>query len=417
MKIGEFAKNNNVSIDTVRHYMDIGLIIPEKRTGQYQFDNKCYEDIQDIIYLKDLEFTLNEIKKIFQFKRLGKLSALQNNQYYKRLFEGKYEIEKKINQYQKAKQKLKNEMIRLHHSEDHNYIPIGIPFSALSLFECKKCCTELSISNGDIQSNQILNGTLHCECEEQYIIKDGILFSSDTVEHSNHLQKQDQVMDNFNHFLTDYIKETDDKFINNLFKTIDLTFKKIDMDDLENKTMLHLGTGLGFSLRHIYDSLPNKTLYIAVDHDYERHQVLKSILETYDIRKNILFICSDFLNIPIKNKSIDYLIDTGTSTYNSNHESFLLKEIQHYLKNKSYLVGSYIYYSNFHVQNNTIEEPFRKYFQIKNIKEEINKLNYDPIFDESIIYSDKTPGKYEIHIFEGEKVFNYMYIGKKLGSR
>ncbi|NDI33284.1 MerR family transcriptional regulator [Chengkuizengella sediminis] len=416
MKIGQFAKNNNVSIDTVRHYMEIGLIIPEKRTGQYQFDDKCNEDIQDIIYLKDLEFTLNEIKKIFQYKRLGKLSALQNNQYYKRLFEEKYEeIELKINQYQNAKQKLKNEIVRLHNSDDHKYQQIGIPFSALSLFECKKCSSELSISNGDIQYNQILNGTLHCECDEQYIIKDGILFSSDTVGDSNHLQKQDQVMNDFSHFLSEYIKETDDEFINNILKTIDITFKKLDLNDLKNKTMLHLGTGLGFSLRHIYDSLPNKTLYIAVDHDYQRHQVLKSILETYNIRKNILFICSDFLNIPIKNQSIDYLIDTGTSTYNSNHESFLLKEIQHYLKSKSYLVGSYIYYSNFHVQNNTIEEPFRKYFQIENIKDEINKLNYDPIFNESIIYSDKTPGKYEINIFEGEKVYSYMYIGKKLG--
>lgn len=31
MKIGKFGEVNNLSIDTIRHYMDLSLIIPEKR--------------------------------------------------------------------------------------------------------------------------------------------------------------------------------------------------------------------------------------------------------------------------------------------------------------------------------------------------------------------------------------------------
>ena len=34
MKIGKFGEVNNLSIDTIRHYMDLSLIIPEKR-GHY----------------------------------------------------------------------------------------------------------------------------------------------------------------------------------------------------------------------------------------------------------------------------------------------------------------------------------------------------------------------------------------------
>ena len=30
MKIGKFGEVNNLSIDTIRHYMDLSLIIPEK---------------------------------------------------------------------------------------------------------------------------------------------------------------------------------------------------------------------------------------------------------------------------------------------------------------------------------------------------------------------------------------------------
>lgn len=31
MKIGKFGEKNNLSIDTIRHYMDLRLIIPEKK--------------------------------------------------------------------------------------------------------------------------------------------------------------------------------------------------------------------------------------------------------------------------------------------------------------------------------------------------------------------------------------------------
>ena len=40
MKISKFAEVNNVSVDTIRHYMDLGLVIPEKRKSLF-FDEYC----------------------------------------------------------------------------------------------------------------------------------------------------------------------------------------------------------------------------------------------------------------------------------------------------------------------------------------------------------------------------------------
>lgn len=50
MKIGKFGEKNNLSIDAIRHYMDLGLIIPEKKGGHYFFDEYCQKDVELIVY-------------------------------------------------------------------------------------------------------------------------------------------------------------------------------------------------------------------------------------------------------------------------------------------------------------------------------------------------------------------------------
>ena len=67
MKIGKFGEVNNLSIDTIRHYIDLSLIIPEKG-AHYFFDEYCQSDLELIIHYKDLGFSLNEIKELFFIK-------------------------------------------------------------------------------------------------------------------------------------------------------------------------------------------------------------------------------------------------------------------------------------------------------------------------------------------------------------
>lgn len=59
MRIGEFAKKNDITIDSVRHYIDLGLIIPIKKAGQYDFDLRCEKDIKEIKKFKEMRFSLN----------------------------------------------------------------------------------------------------------------------------------------------------------------------------------------------------------------------------------------------------------------------------------------------------------------------------------------------------------------------
>ncbi|MFS1516589.1 MerR family transcriptional regulator [Bacillus sp. SCS-151] len=415
MKIGQFSKENKISINTTRHYIDLGLITPEKASGQYQFDEQCHRDVKDIIYLKNLGFSLSEIKTIFQYKRLGKLSALENNEFYKEIFVEKlHTIEHKIVEYEETRQNLQNELTHLNTTNKPKQLKMGMSLSVLPLLECKKCGAALSIKNGDIVNNQILHGVLQCNCEHQHFIKDGILFTPQTIHHAHHVKSPSHMMNEFNYFISDYIKETDEKYLDHLYQAVDWFYKRVNFEQLTHKILLHLGTGIGFSLRHIYNSLPKDCLYIAVDHDYQRHYVLKSILETYEEQKNILFICSDFLHIPLKKEAVDFLIDTGSSEHSFQHENFLIEEVQLYLKEESNLIGAYLTYENYH-KKNEINPSYRQNFQLNNIKEKLKTLRYDLVDDMVSIPVDQSPGKYELQLLDGEKMYTYLYYGKRLG--
>lgn len=65
LKIGEFANIFNISIKTVRFYEKKGLFKPfyiDKYSGYRYYDEKNIEEMSKILYLKDLDFSLEEIK-------------------------------------------------------------------------------------------------------------------------------------------------------------------------------------------------------------------------------------------------------------------------------------------------------------------------------------------------------------------
>lgn len=67
-KIGEFSKLNQVTVKTLRHYEEIGLLIPghiDRWTGYRYYDVGQLGRMNAIRYLKRVGFTLEEIKSLF----------------------------------------------------------------------------------------------------------------------------------------------------------------------------------------------------------------------------------------------------------------------------------------------------------------------------------------------------------------
>jgi DNA-binding transcriptional MerR regulator len=405
MKIGKFAKVNQITIDAIRHYMDLGLIMPEKSGGQYEFDAGCQKDLEEILSLKEMSFSLNEIKSIFMIKRLANLTQYQKEEGFRAFFDNRERmLENQIQELDGMKKRLETKMMELSKPENVSNRVIGVDINALKLLTCLKCGKDLELREGSITNNQIMNGKLGCTCGEEYTIEDGILNVA-SAEVMNHFQPEEN-------FIMDYIRDTDRNYLENIYQSIDWITKKMDFSSLKNKIIMELGSGAGFSLRSIYQNIPDDAVYIAVDHDINRHRFLKNILQKVNCKKNILFLCSDFLKIPVRDKSVDLILDfTGTTNYSFEHEEFLLKLVDHYIKDNADLMGSYIMFKNF-LPKSQVEDKFRKNFIQKHIKEQITKLNFNILEEKTSDYMEKG-GKYEDYFNDGEKVYSYLIIGKR----
>lgn len=408
MRIGQFAKKNQVSVDTIRHYMDLGLIVPEKKGGQYDFDNRCQADFKLISEFKALGFQLNEMKLFMLYKHFGNLTHYEEDSYYQSLFvEKRQKIETEIMELIRKKEKLDHKIGELFKTHIDSKAVSGVDLPTLRLLICGKCNQTLSLQNGTIYDNQVVEGTLICKCNQKYGIKDGIII----VNRPYSALDGDMILENH---INNYIKITDSEYLQNISKGFRWSKRKLDTLDLHQKVMLELGSGVGFFLRNLYQDLPEDCLYIAVDHNLERHRFLKSLLERTKLRRNVLFICADFLEIPIGRNTVDVLIDqTGTSNYSFEHQSFLLKEVDQLVKNNGALLGSYFVFKNFSSKSKIAPE-VRSNFLLQSIKNNLVELKYELIeeINSEILHFG---GKYEDFFVKGEEVYTYTFFGKRSG--
>lgn len=79
MKINEVAKLTGVTVRTLHYYDEIGLLKPSRITdaGYRIYDMEALATLQQILFFRELEFSLSDIKEIMANEHYDKAEALQ----------------------------------------------------------------------------------------------------------------------------------------------------------------------------------------------------------------------------------------------------------------------------------------------------------------------------------------------------
>ena len=383
MKISVFAKKNNVTVDTIRHYIDIKLLLPLKDGGQYNFDQQAQRDLDEITKLKALRFSLKEIQTIIDYKRLSNLPATA----YKNHLLDCYSHQ--LAHLKEEKEALQDgidslEELLLHTKKIENkQETLGVHLNLIPYLLCPNCqSASLNLESNCIKNNMIIEGRLVCTCGNSLSIQDGILLGKGHFDSNYHEE----------FVLSDYIKGTDPQLISNIRKGMNWFHKNIKEDTFKDKVLLDLGSGSGFFVRGAIERIQSSKCYLAIDHDMGRHRHLKKILETSGITIPIQFICCDFNSIPLKLDCIDIIIDSsGTSNYGFDHDTFLLDLVQPLVKRDSMLIGTYIIFEKFSI-NHPLPLNHRHLFDKEQILTNIEANHYHIYAsDQGACYNEESP--------------------------
>lgn len=80
MKIKDVAKLTGITVRTLHYYDEIGLLAPSEITdaGYRLYDDSCLERLSQIMFFKELDFSLSDIKQILSSPSFDRKKALLN---------------------------------------------------------------------------------------------------------------------------------------------------------------------------------------------------------------------------------------------------------------------------------------------------------------------------------------------------
>ena len=137
MRIGQFSKKFNVSRETVRFYTDRELLTPVKIGNSNIYDQNCIEDMKNILLLKDMDFSIDEISRYFSFFRLSTKHTIPMKEDLLSLFEEKYsDINRQIKELITAKNEVRKKIDEIKNFEETEFeqdVQPGFPIDLLGI--------------------------------------------------------------------------------------------------------------------------------------------------------------------------------------------------------------------------------------------------------------------------------------------
>lgn len=336
MRISIFAKKFDVTVNTIRHYIEIGLVIPIKKDTQFEFDQTCIDDMSLIQELKQYRFTLQEIHKILSFKRITLLTEKEDIDYYAQTL-----LEKKHQLLQESKQIIQSTRLIDEKIDELRKVSVieketGVPLLFVSRFCCPTCQETLQVKDAQMQGEYLFSGKIVCGCGYDARIEDGIVITPATNQTP---QNEHYIYDR------ELFHEITPELVSILEKGSLWMFKRMAKKDLTNRVVIHTNIEtFVFSPKFLASVQPN-IFYLFTGNNLEMLRKLKAKIQHINPHLPVLYMVNGDLRLPIKHHSIDCVIDNlSFNDYSLFNASFALEKLLPYLKHDSFIVGNTSYY-------------------------------------------------------------------------
>ncbi len=365
MKIGEFSKKFNVSVATVRHYINLGLLVPQKGGYQYNFtDKECY-DMEIISTMKNSGFTLNELAKYLNILRFynkddyllhEKLISVLNLKK-----ESLYKERSQINAYiQMINTKIKEIEMNAPYATSKaepggsggsaRLLP-GFPVGAIELLSCPHCQSKLRMFNVDISGNGIMKGSLACECGYHASIKEGILYADALMELEHDPAffscyfGNENLIKNEDGLVLMGMDEYSNQYLAAIHKASLWIAKELKALDSSSKTILFPDMACQYLYSYYNNAHMEECIFLITALTERTIHTMRHHIANANPNLKVAYIINPNGRLPLKWRCIDTVVDyMGSSNlgfFNKNHYFDLIGP---YMAEEATVIGSIEYY-------------------------------------------------------------------------
>lgn len=332
MKIGEFAAHCNASKDTVRYYVNIGLLLPKVNKSQLNFTERECEDFAFIQKLKEMQFNIKEIKAFLLLRRMSNMiEPTTIEQYTALLVQKKEHLIDNIGMLQKSIERIDRELSAVLLRGTKAAQQMGVPLRALQLLVCPRCGCQLKIENAEIASKYVYNGHLYCACGYEAGIENGIVKTGNLYTGGYDSPDMNRKL----------YREIGESWAIHAQHASDWMMEEIEKESWTDRIILEANINGFFFIYNNLSKLPKDCIYILVDKYAELLEFYKGCIETLEQELDILYIADASMDYPLKPGCVDLLISFfGENEHSLYHKHSYIQDAGRYLKNEVRIIGT-----------------------------------------------------------------------------
>ena len=338
MKIGQVSRRYGISRDNLYYYINYGLLVPPRRNNQYVFDDDTLRDLEWILELKNMEYSLAEIHRILSLRRISGLENPRDRADLREIYSAKRdECARKIRHYEAVIRDLDSRIVELSSAGPETPAHTGVPLRMLDLLCCPRCGRELTIGDVTMDMKYIYDGSLYCDCGYEAHIDDGILITPNGYAGETDKPDLDR----------DLYKDLPSSLISLFQRSYNNMKKDLSEIDLSGRVVMETYINAWFFLHNHQQYFSPHGFYIVVDKFPEMLRMYKTLIEQENYSLPILYLADSSTDYPLKKGIVDLNLDFfAVNEHLFYHDDFLLDRLSPYLKEDGRILGTWFYFKN-----------------------------------------------------------------------